>query len=407
MELLVAGEPSLPAKVAECRTMLWIKISLKDLPLKPVYVTGKHPHWSHRHYRPDEPTQPTVQETPPPDLVEIVPPPAELEAKAFKPINVTLKSIDDLARLAGFLTYYPQEHTLVFYLKHGRRGWKVLEGEIVSKGTLNAALSQPREILRNAILTDADGIVIAHNHPSGDPTPSFEDKATMAELRNIARLWGIMLVDWLVIGHTKYYSGRLDATYYLPEDIKEIKLKEWRLRHKKEHDQVGVVGKEVTYPTALFEVAMAARYFVKWQLDDELRKKVENAHMVMLIPHDTRGRVLGCFLLDIGDGEPKPETLRDQLRKAAKLLYQVNAAGFFVTIHKPPTDQPADPDKLLSELHAYEIKLLDLKEAFKAINMPLTDLMLLQPIAEGDQPVERVQYASSVKMSAELGEYPK
>lgn len=387
--------------------MLWIKISLKDLPLKPVYVTGKHPHWAHRHYRPDEPTQPTVHEAPPPDFVEIAPPPAELETKAVKPINVTLKSVDDLARLAGFLTYYPQEHTLVFYLKRGRRGWKVLEGEIVSKGTLNAALSQPRDILRNAILSDAEGIVFVHNHPSGDPTPSPEDRAAMSELHNAARQWGITLVDWLVIGRTKYYSGRLNGMYFLPDDLKEIKLKEWRLRHTKEHDIVGVVGREVVQPSALFEVAMTARYFVRWQLDDELQKKFENAHMVMLIPHDTHKRVLGCFLLDIGDGEPKAETLREQLRKAVKLLYQVNAAGFFVTIHKPPSDRPASPDELLDKLRSYEAKLLDIKAAFRAINMPMTDLMLLQPLAEGDQPVERVQYASAVKMSAELGEYPK
>ncbi len=86
---------------------------------------------------------------------------------------------------------------------------KVTGAEFVSVGTLNAALIHPREVYKAAILHNAASIIIFHNHPSGDPTPSPED-LRMAKLMNEAgQVLGIELLDFLVIGeHDAYISTK-------------------------------------------------------------------------------------------------------------------------------------------------------------------------------------------------------
>lgn len=84
----------------------------------------------------------------------------------------------------------------------------VLGFEIVSIGTLSASLVHPREILKGAILANAAGFMIAHNHPSGDETPSAEDRDVTQRVRRAGELMGIPLIDHLVIGGARFYSFR-------------------------------------------------------------------------------------------------------------------------------------------------------------------------------------------------------
>ncbi|MBC8236543.1 hypothetical protein H8E77_43910 [bacterium] len=62
----------------------------------------------------------------------------------------------------------------VFYCMHLNTRHQVLSLEEISKGTLNASIVHPREVYKAAILSSASGIILAHNHPSGDPAPSKE-----------------------------------------------------------------------------------------------------------------------------------------------------------------------------------------------------------------------------------------
>lgn len=70
----------------------------------------------------------------------------------------------------------------------------------VSVGTLTASLVHPREVFRVAIMYNAYSIIVAHNHPSGDPTPSREDREITRRLKQAGEILGIQLYDHLVIG---------------------------------------------------------------------------------------------------------------------------------------------------------------------------------------------------------------
>src|SRR5262249_8314648 len=70
----------------------------------------------------------------------------------------------------------------------------------VSVGSLSASIVHPREVFRAAILAGAAHLVIVHNHPSGDPTPSKEDVTLTRQLAEGARLLGIGLHDHVVLG---------------------------------------------------------------------------------------------------------------------------------------------------------------------------------------------------------------
>jgi DNA repair protein RadC len=79
---------------------------------------------------------------------------------------------------------------------------RLLSAETVAVGTLTATLIHPREVFKGAVLSNAASIIVAHNHPSGDPTPSPEDLALTETLIRAGELLGIALTDHLVIGAT-------------------------------------------------------------------------------------------------------------------------------------------------------------------------------------------------------------
>ena len=79
---------------------------------------------------------------------------------------------------------------------------------VVSVGTLTASLVHPREVFRFAVREGAAAILIAHNHPSGDPAPSAEDAAVTDRLAATGRLVGIRLIDHVIVAAEGYYSFR-------------------------------------------------------------------------------------------------------------------------------------------------------------------------------------------------------
>lgn len=76
----------------------------------------------------------------------------------------------------------------------------------VSVGTLNLSLVHPRETFKAAIVHQASGIILAHNHPSGDCTPSKEDIELTDRLKKCGDLLGIRILDHIVVGDDRYYS---------------------------------------------------------------------------------------------------------------------------------------------------------------------------------------------------------
>jgi len=76
----------------------------------------------------------------------------------------------------------------------------------ISKGTVNASLISPRELFIEALQKNAVSIILIHNHPSGDPTPSHEDLLVTKRIKNAGELIGIQLLDHIIIGNNCYVS---------------------------------------------------------------------------------------------------------------------------------------------------------------------------------------------------------
>lgn len=96
-----------------------------------------------------------------------------------------------------------QEYFYCLYLDNDK---KVISEKLHYIGTINHSLVHPREIYKEAYLVSASGIVCIHNHPSGNVNPSFDDKNVTNNLKQIGDLFGIKIVDHIIIGRNKYYS---------------------------------------------------------------------------------------------------------------------------------------------------------------------------------------------------------
>lgn len=110
------------------------------------------------------------------------------------------------ARLAGL----KQERFYILLLDGKGRMMREIR---VSEGTLTASLVHPREVFRYALREAAASLILVHNHPSGDPTPSGEDEALTRRLRAAGELLGVKILDHVVIGRGRWLSfvetGRL------------------------------------------------------------------------------------------------------------------------------------------------------------------------------------------------------
>ena len=82
----------------------------------------------------------------------------------------------------------------------------VISFKVLFKGTLDKSIVHPREVFKEAILLSASGVIVMHNHPSGDVTPSKEDIEVTNSLIYTGNMLGIKLVDHIIFGKNKYYS---------------------------------------------------------------------------------------------------------------------------------------------------------------------------------------------------------
>ena len=85
---------------------------------------------------------------------------------------------------------------------------RVLGQEGISQGTLTASLVHPREVYRPALRASAAALILVHNHPSGDPTPSAEDREVTTRLMRAGEILGIRVIDHVVVAERGYCSLR-------------------------------------------------------------------------------------------------------------------------------------------------------------------------------------------------------
>ncbi len=96
-----------------------------------------------------------------------------------------------------------QEHFVCVYLD--TKG-EIITHKVLFKGSLNESVIHPREIFREAFIHNANSIILVHNHPSNDVTPSPADLSTTSLLINVSKTMGIKITDHIIVGQNKYYS---------------------------------------------------------------------------------------------------------------------------------------------------------------------------------------------------------
>lgn len=124
-----------------------------------------------------------------------------LESKGAKPVIKTPEDVAEL--LMEQMRHLDREHFVVLLLDTKNQ---VLHRETISIGSLNASIVHPRELFKQAIKKSAATVILVHNHPSGDPTPSIEDLTITKRLVEAGELLGINVLDHIIIGDQKHYS---------------------------------------------------------------------------------------------------------------------------------------------------------------------------------------------------------
>lgn len=121
-----------------------------------------------------------------------------------------------------------------FCVLHLNAKGKPLSMSVVSVGSLNSTLVHPREVFKASILSNAAAVIFMHNHPSGDLTPSEDDKRTTKQLEKAGKILGIRVVDHIIVGENKenYYS--FHANDILNPDEEKQKRKQKKTKNKEQ-----------------------------------------------------------------------------------------------------------------------------------------------------------------------------
>ena len=125
-------------------------------------------------------------------------------AEAILPSEVK-DSKDSFERFLPYIDDMRQEHFLVLYLNQSNHALKV---ECISNGGTTNVIADPKVIFKNALSLNATCIVLGHNHPSGNPRPSEDDRQLTKKLVSAGKLLDIAVIDHIIIGKERYYSFR-------------------------------------------------------------------------------------------------------------------------------------------------------------------------------------------------------
>ena len=122
-----------------------------------------------------------------------------------------ISSSEDVAVYYSAQLKYTQRECLILLVLDSKN--RVLSEDVLSVGTIDSSIADPREIYLKALKKNGVAIILLHNHPSGDPTPSREDILTTERIAKAGNLLGIHLKDHIILGQEAYIS--LNAEGYL------------------------------------------------------------------------------------------------------------------------------------------------------------------------------------------------
>lgn len=118
-------------------------------------------------------------------------------------VNRRFTSPNQIYELFLDLSLETKEHFIVLHLDGKNR---ISCFDRVSVGSLNQTIVCPMETYKTALLSNAAAILLVHNHPSGDPTPSNEDRSITKRLKEAGELLGIRVLDHVIVGEGRYFS---------------------------------------------------------------------------------------------------------------------------------------------------------------------------------------------------------
>jgi len=128
----------------------------------------------------------------------------ELGKRLFgKQTEVFLRSPQEVFEYAKDLIRLKKEYLRGLYVDTRN---KLVRDEVIAIGTLNASLAHPREVFHPAIESHAAAIILVHNHPSGDPSPSKDDIELTKQIYKASKILDIEILDHVIIGNEKYFS---------------------------------------------------------------------------------------------------------------------------------------------------------------------------------------------------------
>ena len=133
-----------------------------------------------------------------------------LYAKRAQSIN-SVHSPEDGAHFAlPIMGPYPIEHFAVMLLNTKNH---IIGFRAISRGSLSSSIVHPREVFREAVIGRAASIILFHNHPSGDPSPSREDIAVTERLVKAGNIMGIPVLDHIIIGASVFMSFKEEGLF--------------------------------------------------------------------------------------------------------------------------------------------------------------------------------------------------
>lgn len=103
----------------------------------------------------------------------------------------------------SFLMQETKENFITLHLDGKNR---IIAMDIVSIGSLNQSIVHPREVFKTALLSSAAAIILVHQHPTGDPSPSSEDIAITRRLKEAGEIMGVKVLDHIIVGDKEYLS---------------------------------------------------------------------------------------------------------------------------------------------------------------------------------------------------------
>jgi len=129
----------------------------------------------------------------------------------FRP-GMQVRGGGDVARVVRESVRHARRESFFALLLDARH--RVMSLRVISVGSLESSLVHPREVFAPAVREGAAALVVAHNHPSGDATPSVEDREVTERLRQVGELLGIEVLDHVVVGRERYFSFA-DGRYHV------------------------------------------------------------------------------------------------------------------------------------------------------------------------------------------------